>query len=427
MTFDSLPKEVLHNIISHGPPSYVDFRNYSLVCRNMNPHIGAIVRVCNTIHPLGYDYVQDDMIGTHEARPETLNKSAQNMRFLTKASLTANPLALEIVTNLPSYTQLTDLTIQKCQPKEYIWPRAYKTLKKKLHLNIWPRDDEDEPIPQTANFVIKVTESTCPDLESLDISFGAGGFPPSVASPNIDQYQGVQRSESSKLNQLRHFGLTYLRVDNSDQAKLNALTLSFAALYSQSLNSMSRPISFCSSTREALDFILEFCASLPHLKELSLIETNSGDEGQAISALEFLTELKSALASPNYEIERLSIDNIKVPYSPEVGELFASLKSLNLGPVIFGKLKKLHTCDIHAVITNEDGGLGPIPQKAIFYRRWPHLGADGNAKNIWTSRLDCIYQDFDHSVLKACQVVEGDFEGADASNQPKKAIIIIKS
>jgi hypothetical protein len=77
-----------------------------------------------------------------------------------------------------------------------------------------------------------------------------------------------------------------------------------------------------------LDFILEVCASLPHLKELSLVETRRLHEGQETGALEFPTELTSVLASPNFEIERLSIDNIKVLYSPEVGKLFASLKSL---------------------------------------------------------------------------------------------------
>jgi hypothetical protein len=94
------------------------------------------------------------------------------------------------------------------------------------------------------------------------------------------------------------------------------------------LNSISLPISYYSRKREDLDFILEVCASLPHLKELSLVETRCLHEGQEIGALEFLSELTSALASPNFEIERLSIENIKVPYSPEVGKLFASLKSL---------------------------------------------------------------------------------------------------
>ncbi len=73
---------------------------------------------------------------------------------------------------------------------------------------------------------------------------------------------------------------------------------------------------------------MEVYASLPHLKELSLVETRCPHEGQEICALEFLKQLNSALFSPKFEIEILSIDSIKVPYSSQVGKLFASLRSL---------------------------------------------------------------------------------------------------
>jgi hypothetical protein len=86
----------------------------------------------------------------------------------------------------------------------------------------------------------------------------------------------------------------------------------------------------------------------------------------------------------------------------------------NLAPEIFRTLKKLHTCDIHAWISNLKGGLGWVPEKAIFYRRLPHPDADSNTKIIWASRMDCIYGEFDYSVLKTFQVMEGDFEGEDA-------------
>ncbi len=152
---------------------------------NRNPHFGANVRSFNTIHSRGVHYVPEEGTSTDKARPETLIKTAQNMRFLTKASLTANPLALEIITNLPSYTQLTDLKIQTCQPKEYIWPRACTTLKK-LYLNIWSRNDEDKTLAQTADFAKKVAESICPELEALNISFGHRNFEASVAPSKID-------------------------------------------------------------------------------------------------------------------------------------------------------------------------------------------------------------------------------------------------
>jgi hypothetical protein len=83
-------------------------------------------------------------------------------------------------------------------------------------------------------------------------------------------------------------------------------------------------------TRETATFVLEVCAALPYLTELSLVETNCTCEGeQGITGLEFLMELTSPLASPTREIERLSITNIKEHYSPDIGRLFASWKSLN--------------------------------------------------------------------------------------------------
>ena len=89
----------------------------------------------------------------------------------------------------------------------------------------------------------------------------------------------------------------------------------------------------------------------------------------------------------------------------------------NLGTQIFAALRRLHTCDIHAWISNYDGGLGWTPQKGVFYRRLPN---DGNkVKDIWTSRMDCIYQGQDRTHSTECTQLalddgEGEFEGRDA-------------
>ncbi len=86
----------------------------------------------------------------------------------------------------------------------------------------------------------------------------------------------------------------------------------------------------------------------------------------------------------------------------------------NLGAEIFGTLKKLHSCDIHAWVSNLKGGLGWVPEKAVFYRHLPYTDAGSNTEIIWTSRMDCIYGDFDYSVFKTFQVMRGEFEAADA-------------
>jgi hypothetical protein len=89
----------------------------------------------------------------------------------------------------------------------------------------------------------------------------------------------------------------------------------------------------------------------------------------------------------------------------------------NLGTIIFSSLRRLHTCDIHAWISNADGGLGQIPEKGVLYRRLPNRG--NKVKDVWTSRMDCIYQDQNIPVTTECVEVElgdneGEFEGQDA-------------
>jgi hypothetical protein len=98
----------------------------------------------------------------------------------------------------------------------------------------------------------------------------------------------------------------------------------------------------------------------------------------------------------------------------------------NLGTSIFDALRNLHTCDIHAWISNCDGGLGQIPEKGVFYRRLSHQSktrddVPGNKiKDVWTSRMDCIYQENDRNVTTECVEVElkdheGVFGGRDAN------------
>jgi len=92
-----------------------------------------------------------------------------------------------------------------------------------------------------------------------------------------------------------------------------------------------------------------------------------------------------------------------------------------LGPRIFSCLPRLHTCDIHAWISNIDGGLGQLPEKSVHYRRLPHKNGaeletrDTRTKDIWTSRMDSVYQGDYVKVSKDCEVAEDeDFCGEDA-------------
>jgi len=94
----------------------------------------------------------------------------------------------------------------------------------------------------------------------------------------------------------------------------------------------------------------------------------------------------------------------------------------DLAPELFGPespLKNLHTCDIHAWISTFDGGLGQLPEKAVFYRRLPcqEDPTNGKKRDLWTSRMDCAHQgDWDWVIVRESEELEGDFEGVDAED-----------
>jgi hypothetical protein len=262
------------------------------------------------------------------------------MRLLSKASFTANPLSIQVIANLPSYSRLTNLSITRVDPEEHIWNIAPISLKK-LKWEV-PTAWYCKPPWAAAAFLIKVVESTCPDLQSLDISFSyaqrRSPTIPAVSTDIINQYRGRKASSVPKLTNLRHFGFRFQDSFPGGQIVLEAEFYDFVARHSQSLNSVSIPTSCEAMTREALDFILEVCASLPHLTELilsditefnlDLLEDLATDGRKKIRGLQFITELTSTLASPRYKIERLSVGNIGVPFSSDIGKLFASWKSL---------------------------------------------------------------------------------------------------
>lgn len=85
---------------------------------------------------------------------------------------------------------------------------------------------------------------------------------------------------------------------------------------------------------------------------------------------------------------------------------------------------RLNTLDIQVWCSNLDGGIGFIPEKAVFYRRLPSTQVSGEAeedtRDIWVSRMDCIYQEDHPIVVKQCELMElgpENFAGKDAEGQ----------
>jgi hypothetical protein len=95
-------------------------------------YISANVGTFKNFRPWQVCYMQDVTSDTREGVAETVVQAARNMIYLTKASFVENPLAIEVVDNLSSYSRLTDLTIEGFKPEEHKWQPNLTALKR-LH------------------------------------------------------------------------------------------------------------------------------------------------------------------------------------------------------------------------------------------------------------------------------------------------------
>lgn len=387
----ALPKSILHNIVSHLSPGLADLRNCSSVCRALgeasttalynhidlsiderydpdadakskrrqlrlvrsiseyisssdiylfrlmiisrNPKLGALVRIFKNYHnPFG-----DFQDATLDPDSSMLIGAAQNMKNLSRASLTPNQLAAYIIATVQSYPQLVELTVYGLKPEEHIWsmtPTSLTTLK----WEVPPGWNSSEQNPwDTAGFLVNVVEATCPSLEWLDISVCQmrTSLPklPVVSPDRVQQYRGAQATPAPKLAHLRHFGFRY-QYDGGHRREIQVAFLDFIRRHRQSLKSVTIPVGYRPWTKEELDFILQVCRQLPDLKDLTLEATRTGQTGENMTGYEFFHALTTNIASPHFSIERFSVTNIDVPFSPAIGKLFrpwTSLKFLRLG------------------------------------------------------------------------------------------------
>jgi hypothetical protein len=112
---------------------------------------------------------------------------------------------------------------------------------------------------------------------------------------------------------------------------------------------------------------------------------------------------------------------------------------LEIGPPAFCRLRRLHSLDIIAWISDLDGSLGGIPEAEVHFRRLPYVeypdlqtNAPGQTmgyltqknanqlKTLWQSTLQCVYQEDIPNVTHLPLTIafgdgEGVFEGEDAS------------
>lgn len=195
-------------------------------------------------------------------------EAAQNLKQLSRASITPNKIAAHILANIQCYSQLVDLTVYGMHPEEHIWSMDPTSLTR-LAWEIPNRYFQRYHNPwDAAYFLVDVVEATCPALESLDIFWSdrREDYPksPVVPSERARQYQVQDVLDVSKLAHLRHFGFRYHH-SPGDGSAIEPKFLHFIEKDKQTLKSVTISLSYGPWLKEQLNFILKVCGMLPDL------------------------------------------------------------------------------------------------------------------------------------------------------------------
>jgi hypothetical protein len=293
--------------------------------------LGAFVRTFKNYQNTSGEY--EDATKGSDTDPSMLVGAAQNMKYLSEASLSSNPLAAHIIANLPSYPLLTKLEVYGLKPEKHIWsmdPTSLTSLAWQLPEG---RDATLSPWDSAA-FLVNVVETTCPNLESLDISckdisrFRVGRPAlPTISTARVEQYREIVPSEAPKLERLQNFRFRCGYGSTEQQGAFEKEFAGFIRRYGDSLSSITIPIWRGTWDRKTLDFVLKICGLLPRLKSLTLANsTHEASARDTIPNLDFFRALTTDAATSN--IERFSIMNMHSPFSPAMGQLFRSWKKL---------------------------------------------------------------------------------------------------
>ncbi|MAD85436.1 MAG: hypothetical protein CL912_20945 [Deltaproteobacteria bacterium] len=302
---------------------------------NRNPKSGAQVRT----------FVTDPeprrpRLSTHqrtEIDENLLLGAAKNMTCLSKALFNFNPLAVQVVTTLPLYPELTDLSLDGFTPSKHIWKNE-KTSLRKLH---WKKSATQytyyaDKLPDMfveLRLLLKVVEATCPDMEVFNIELAnTNSIPPerdTVVPPELmAEYNALLEQTEARLSKLRRFGFIMNRVHfHAGNEEIRTFILDVVGRYGHCLESITIPGGAHAWTREGLDFILKVCSLVPNLRELNVLGNDLGlGSGSKLGSMEALRALTTSPATA--KIEKFSIMNMGGHFSKETGEVFKAWKNL---------------------------------------------------------------------------------------------------
>jgi hypothetical protein len=213
-----------------------------LVIIPRNPKLGAYVQTSKNSQSFWGASDDATMVFDTDTDISMVIDTAQNMKCLSEASLSSNPTVPHIIANIPSYPQLTKLQICGLKPEEHIWsidPTSLTSLSWQLP-EVW-RGDGGLGAWVSAAFLVNVVETTCPKLESLDISckdmsgVRSRLIPlPTVSIERFEQYRKVQPAGARNLERLRHFEFRYYYGSGGEQVAVQAEFVGFVRRYGDS-------------------------------------------------------------------------------------------------------------------------------------------------------------------------------------------------
>lgn len=368
---NSLPLEILRDILSHLDAAIIELHDCSLSCKKLsglanaemyksinlnhhsdnwravaktvrrqerllrtlaeNPELGALVRTFKTAE-LPIRRSRGDM--KLKLDDSVYVEAAKNMNLLTKAYLTPNPISAHILANLGSYPQLEHLETEELKLEDYIWSSSSTTALTSLKWTILFDWRDKRPAFKHASFLLKVAETTCPNLQSLDVVLKENrdyGTAPSLSTddpPRAESYDSLNMGERNPLKDLRHFGFHY----EYENALVEwELLLGAVERYKGSLKSVSTPIN--SHDRQTLDFLLKVAELLPGLKSFTI----TGNQGAFCPEMEtvmtghkFFDGLTQGFVERGVELENFEVWNMQECFGEKMGILFRRWKGLKV-------------------------------------------------------------------------------------------------
>lgn len=200
------------------------------------------------------------------------------MSGLIKATIEKNILTATVVENLPVYSRLSVLSINGFSPHDHIWnklPTSLTSLTWRLRtlLSVSASDQVE--------IIVRVVNSTCPNLKSLDITLPVADGRSTASEHTEDRLNRIQQYYNESAGpfpqiQLQHFGLRCTvfsteveetRIHNTIQTNVTEVLEKHGAL----LSSLILPFRSRPWTRNGLDFISKVPNLVPNLKSLELI------------------------------------------------------------------------------------------------------------------------------------------------------------